>query len=127
MEHEPRVIVHRQANDSLTLVPESAFRLELDKLQGTDVPPELASQSPTVIVDARQCRIIRAEQKCLRDEGFARTVCYSSPFGTIDVEYTLGAGDHFFQKRIFFTPAFSESYLLRRVSGQQLPRLQRLE
>jgi hypothetical protein len=117
--HEPRVIVHRETNQTLTLVPESAFRLELDKLKGTDVPPELASQSPSVIIDARQCEIIRAEQRGQRNSGFTRTVSYKSPLGRIDVKYTLAAGDHFIQKRILFKPAFSESYLLRRVNVQQ--------
>jgi hypothetical protein len=41
---EPRTILNREAKDSLTLVPESAFRLELDKLEGTIVPAELAQQ-----------------------------------------------------------------------------------
>ena len=43
---EPRTIVNREAKDSLTLVPESAFRLELDKLKGTAVPAELCNSGP---------------------------------------------------------------------------------
>ena len=56
--HRARTIVNRESNDTLTLVPESAFRLEMDKLEGTAVPAEFAQQRPAVTVDARDCQII---------------------------------------------------------------------
>ena len=117
--HAPSVITRRERNDSLALIPESAFRLELDKLEGTSVPAGLAETRPSVIIDARQCEIVAAEQTESADRSLLRKIVYHSLHGEISVEYRLGPDDHFFQKSIRFTPAFPEAYLLRRVCVDQ--------
>lgn len=116
---ELSAIVNIVAADELALVPESSFRFELDKLAPGDIPADLATKSPAVVIDARDCALVHHGQETAADGRLVRVVEYTSPHGRIEIEYTLGADDHFVQKFVRFTPSFPEAYLLRRVSVQQ--------
>ncbi len=111
-------MVNRRTGQQLEITPESAFRLDLSRLTGGSIPN--TPTPPATVVDARECTLAAANQKSLgAGQGTVRTLRYHCDAGAVEVEYTLGAEDHFIRKALRFEPGFPEPYLLHRVSMQQ--------
>ena len=104
----------RKSGLRLKLIPETAFRFELDLLDGGQrLTRAMAEQPAGLVMDPASCTVTGAIQERSADGGWLRRVTHEGPHGRVIVEHALGPADHFVQKRVMFEPSFAEPYLLR--------------